>query len=157
LSQVSLIVLKLGADDPLDRIIDMLRRRDDIDLATVTPIALEDAKAALWAERDLDVLLVIGPEAETGEATEFVRDLQPDLHIITVAMESGRTSVTLPDPNFDELGEVIVALGQARKRGLRSGKIVIFRTRPPHREQQPRPGLAAPRARAASIRPTSAP
>ena len=137
MSHVSLIVLKLGAEDPLDRIVDMLRRRRDVDLAIVTPIALGDAREVLQAKRDLDVLLIIGPQAEIGEATEFARDLHPDLLIVTVAVETGRTNLTLPDPNFDELGEVIVALGQAWKRAHRSGKILNFGAWLPRRQEEP--------------------
>lgn len=135
--QVSLIILKLGAEDPLDRIVDMLRRRGDVDLATVAPIAFDDAQAVLKAKRDLDVLLIIGPEAEIGEATEFARDLHPELLIVTVAMESGTTTLTLHDPSFDELGDAIVALGRARKRGVRSGNVLNFGSRPPRREDEP--------------------
>lgn len=137
-AHVRLTIVKLGADDPLDRIVDALRNHDDIDLVPRDPIGLDQIDLALGRRSDVGLLLILGPEAMTQRASERVRDLQPDLTVVTVAIETGRTSLTLQDPNLEELAKVIVALGHADRASGGFGKILSIRSRVSRRQEPER-------------------
>jgi hypothetical protein len=128
-AKVRLMVLKLGADDPLDRIVGALRRRAEIDLTPGRPIGLDTLESALIEHPDIDVLLILGPDGKAQQASERVRDIQSNLHVVSVALETGRTSLTLQDPNLDALTEMIVALGRADRATAGFGKILSIRSR----------------------------
>jgi len=135
-AQVRLMVLKLGGDDPLDRIVDTLRQRADIVIDSFKSITLDAIDDAL-AGRSFDVLLIICPEALMPQACGRARDFRPELNIVTVAIENGRTSMSLHDPNLEELAKVIVALGRAEPTSGGFGKLLSIRSRLTQRQQQP--------------------
>ncbi len=125
---VEVLIVKLGPQDLLDGLIGELGSHPEIELATAAPVRFDEAADAIRAQDQLDVVLILGPDRDAREVAAVIRDLRRSIHIVSVAIESGRTSLTLNYPSFKELGRTIAALGKAERTVPAEGTILSFRT-----------------------------
>ncbi|MFN7398623.1 MAG: AAA family ATPase [Sandaracinobacter sp.] len=134
MTQVRLLVLKLGVDDPLDRIVDHLNQHDDIIVASLKAATIDDISRLLFGHT-IDVLMITCTEEQVSQAGESARAARPDVDIIMLAVESGRANLTLHDTNLNGLAKVIVALGSAKQSSGAYGKLLNFRSPFIHRRE----------------------
>ena len=115
------MIVKLGPEDLLDGLVGELNSHPEIELATAAPVSLDEAADFIRAQGRLHVVLLLGPDRDAREAATAIRDLHRSIHIASVPIELGRTSLSLNYPGFEELGWIIASLGWVEWNGADRG------------------------------------
>ncbi|MEI9852789.1 MAG: AAA family ATPase [Sphingomonas sp.] len=127
------LVIKDGAGDPIDVILQSLASDPAIALATPAPLnvaaGIEEARRR---GTGLSVIMIISREARIPAIVGEIREVLPDIHLVALAIETGTANLSLRDPNFDELNGVLHTLARPA-RGFRreKGKLLRFTARLP--------------------------
>jgi len=127
------LVIKDGADDPIDGILQSLASDPSIVIAASAPLDLAAGiEEARRRGTKLRVILIISREARIPLIVGEIREVLPDIHLVALAIETGTANLSLRDPNLDELNGVIHSLASP-VRGFRreKGKLLRFTARVP--------------------------
>lgn len=126
------LIVKDGAEDPIDGILDSLAHDEVIALVSRIPVDVEDALDVVRGDTPIHVVLIISREARIPEIVDAIRAERPDVHLVAVALETGTANLSLRDPNFEELNRVIHSLARPARGLLREkGKVLRFTARLP--------------------------
>jgi hypothetical protein len=140
--KATVLVVKVGEDDPIDRLFETLSDDDAITLESPRPVGTGVGMRLIRTKENIGVVIIIGREPAITPVVTAIRSIRSDLHIIALAVETGTANLSLRDASFQELTHVIRALAESRPEQSdrsRSGKILRFRARPPGRAPGPSP------------------
>jgi len=140
--KATVLVVKVGEDDPIDRLFETLSDDDAITLESPRPVGTGVGMRLIRTKESIGVVIIIGREPAITTVVTAIRSIRADLHIIALAVETGTANLSLRDASFQELTHVIRALAESRPEQSdrsRSGKILRFRARPPGRQPGPSP------------------
>ena len=140
--KATVLVVKVGEDDPIDRLFETLSDDDAITLESPRPVGTGVGLRLIRTKENIGVVIIIGREPAIAPVVAAIRSIRADLHIIALAVETGTANLSLRDASFQELTHVIRALAESRPEESdrsRSGKILRFRARPPGRPPGPSP------------------
>ena len=140
--KATVLVVKVGEDDPIDRLFETLSDDDAITLELPRPVGTGVGMRLIRTKENIGVVIIIGREPAIAPVVAAIRSIRADLHIIALAVETGTANLSLRDASFQELTHVIRALAESRPEESdrsRSGKILRFRARPPGRPPGPSP------------------
>ncbi|MFL5056190.1 MAG: ATP-binding protein [Microvirga sp.] len=140
--KATVLVVKVGEDDPIDRLFETLSDDDAITLESPRPVGTGVGLRLIRTKENIGVVIIIGREPAITPVVTAIRSIRADLHIIALAVETGTANLSLRDASFQELTHVIRALAESRPEESdrsRSGKILRFRARPSGRQPGPSP------------------
>src|SRR3954454_24036622 len=140
--KATVLVVKVGEDDPIDRLFETLSDADAITLESPRPVGTGVGMRLIRTKENIGVVIIIGREPAITPVVTAIRSIRADLHIIALAVETGTANLSLRDASFQELTHVIRALAESRPEESdrsRSGKILRFRARPSGRQPGPSP------------------
>src|SRR4051794_13015365 len=136
--KATVLVVKIGEDDPIDRLFETLSEDDAITLESPRPVGAGVGMRLIRTQENIGVVIIIGREPAITPVVTAIRSIRADVHIIALAVETGTANLSLRDASFQELTHVIRALTDSRPEE-RSGKILRFRARPTGRAPAPSP------------------
>jgi len=140
--KATVLVVKIGEDDPIDSLFETLSDDDAITLESPRPVGTGVGMRLIRTKESIGVVIIIGREPAITPVVTAIRSIRADLHIIALAVETGTANLSLRDASFQELTHVIRALAESRPEQSdrsRSGKILRFRAGPPGRQPGPSP------------------
>lgn len=139
-----ILIVKDGADDPVDGIYANLSNDPAIRLAIPVPLDVEAGIEAVRSDPSIQVVLIIGREVRIPGIVAAIRQAQPNIHLVALALETGTANLSLRDPNFDELNRVIHSLALPAGPRRERGKVLHFTARLPTRDRRAETKMEAP-------------
>ncbi|MDB5678516.1 ATP-binding protein [Sphingomonas bacterium] len=137
------LIIKDGADDPVDGIVRSLADDPAIVLATPAPVDVDAGIATVRLDASIEVVLIISREARIPGIVSAIRAVRANIHLIALALETGTANLSLRDPNFAELNSVIHTLARPARGLLREkGKVLRFTARLPANDTRADPAEA---------------
>src|SRR5688572_2875011 len=113
MAKASVLVVKIGEDDPIDSLFETLSDDDDITLAAPQPVATGEGMRLIRSNETIGVVLLVGRGPAIMAVVAAIRSVRADVHIIAVAIETGTATLSLRDTSFEELSHIIHALIKA--------------------------------------------
>src|SRR4051812_5138294 len=114
--KATVLVVKVGEDDPIDRLFETLSDDDAITLESPRPVGTGVGLRLIRTKENIGVVIIIGREPAITPVVTAIRSIRADLHIIALAVETGTANLSLRDASFQELTHVIRALAESGPR-----------------------------------------
>lgn len=136
LGRATVLVIKIGAYDPIDSLFGALDDDDEIILASPQPVGFDEGARLVRTRNDIGVVLIIAREAAIPAAEAAIWSANREVNIVAVAIDpdTGKAILSLRDPVFRELVRVVRTLAEPVAEDAeqpRSGKILRFRAGAP--------------------------
>jgi hypothetical protein len=112
--KATLLVVKVGEDDPIDRLFETLSDDDAITLESPRPVGTGVGLRLIRTNESIGVVIIIGREPAITPVVTAFRSIRADLHIIALSVQTGTANLSLRDASFQELTHVIRALADSR-------------------------------------------